>query len=279
MEGPQTLLSAPSSWHWHSGSKSLPETLQEQWDLGALCWHILGNMLEHLGGAPHPPGHTLRNCEVAGVGAAWAQLGASWQVLECSWDPHHECWGPYGVSTGEILGHREDTKGPLETLKRLLGNSGVSLRAKAQPQASPGNLGLQGHSALWGHQGLLITASTRHSLLAALLLMGSLGWGWGRESTREPNSGPHCPGGGSKQLDLGQRSPTCSSAVWQQPQEPCSLVQKTSPEGGAAPLDCWDPACCQGPGVGPLQPPQVREYPGLWEAGLLAARTLSGLKP
>ncbi|MXQ90290.1 hypothetical protein E5288_WYG001927 [Bos mutus] len=25
--------------------------------------------------------------------------------------------------------------------------------------------------------------------------------------------------------------------------------------------------------------PQVREYPGLWDVGLLAARTLSGLKP
>ena len=79
--------------------------------------------------------------------------------------------------------------------------------------------------------------------------------GWcGREATRELNACPHCPGGESKQLDLGQQSLTCASAVWQQPRGQCSLVQKTCPEG-AAPPDCWNPAWCQGPKVGPLQPP------------------------
>lgn len=145
------------SWHWHSGSESLPETLQEQWNLGALCRHILGNMLEHMRGTPHPPGHTLRYCEASGVGPAWAQLGASWQVLECSWDPHHECWGPYGVSTGKILGHNEDTKGPLETLKgyweTLWGVTGSKSTAPGIPRAIWDHRGTAPTGALWGPPG------------------------------------------------------------------------------------------------------------------------------
>lgn len=91
------------------------------------------------------------------MGPAWAQLGASWQVLECSWDPHHECWGPYRVSTEKILGHNEDTEGPLETLKgyweTLWGVTGSKSTAPGIPRAIWDRRGTAPTGALWGPPG------------------------------------------------------------------------------------------------------------------------------
>lgn len=178
-------------------------------------------------------------------------------------------------------------RGPWRHTQRFLGNPlGCHWEQKHSPRHPQCHPGLQGAQRPLGppggQQGLLTQAHSFHEALtlgcSSLDQEPGVGGWCGREPTREPNVCPHCPGGESKQLDLGQRSPTCASALWQQPRGRCSLVQKTSPEGEAPP-DCWNPGWCQGPKVGPLQPPPGDRIPRAPEAGLLAARTLSGLKP
>ena len=103
--------------------------------------------------------------------------------------------------------------------------------------------------------------------------------GWcGREATREPNACPHCPRGESKQLDLGSSRRLAllpcgrslgDGAAWFRkpvPRERLHLTAGTLPGVRATKS-------------GPCSHPQVTEHPGFREAGLLAARTLSGLKP
>lgn len=71
--------------------------------------------------------------------------------------------------------------------------SGVSLGAKHGPRHPQGNLGDQRGTAPLGpsgsHQGLLITASTRHSLLSCSSLDVEPGVGVGRSPRTAPERG------------------------------------------------------------------------------------------